>query len=408
MTPAIRIHTAGAAIVLGLAATSASAVESLDTLRSAVSGGKPSLDARLRFENVDQANRLRTADAFTARARLGYTTGKWNGFDVMGEYESVTAFGGAEYNSTVNGRSRYSVIADPYGSELNQSWIRYTDLRFKTTAKYGRQKLIFDNARFLGNAGWRQNETTFDAASISTTWLPKTTLDYAFISNVNSFNSTNIPMWGNVVHLSSTPYSFANVTAYGYWFDYKTNTKARPDTRSLGLRATGTVPVQDIKLSYALEYAYQSQYGQAPTTIGSNYFLAEVASTFARIWTLKAPSVKLGYEVLGGNGQYGFQTPLATLFAFQGWADQFLTTPANGVADAYVQVGATLEKVQLQATWHDFRAVQLAAHYGSEWNLHISRPLVEGVTVGLRYADYDSKGFSSDTRKAWAWLEYKF
>ncbi|MCH7821975.1 MAG: hypothetical protein IIA07_08160 [Proteobacteria bacterium] len=30
----------------------------------------------------------------------------------------------------------------------------------------------------------------------------------------------------------------------------------------------------------------------------------------------------VGYENLGGDGAYGFQTPLATGHAFNGWADQ--------------------------------------------------------------------------------------
>ena len=45
-------------------------------------------------------------------------------------------------------------------------------------------------------------------------------------------------------------------------------------------------------------------------------------------------TVKAAYESLEGNGARGFSTPLATLHAFQGWADVFLNTPADGVDDA--------------------------------------------------------------------------
>ena len=34
-----------------------------------------------------------------------------------------------------------------------------------------------------------------------------------------------------------------------------------------------------------------------------------------------------------GNGVKGFTTPLASLHKFQGWADKFTATPANGIED---------------------------------------------------------------------------
>ena len=43
--------------------------------------------------------------------------------------------------------------------------------------------------------------------------------------------------------------------------------------------------------------------------------------------------MKLGFERLEGNGTVALQTPLATLHAFNGWADKFLSTPANGLRD---------------------------------------------------------------------------
>ena len=47
-----------------------------------------------------------------------------------------------------------------------------------------------------------------------------------------------------------------------------------------------------------------------------------------------------GYEVLGaddGAALTSFQTPLATLHKFQGWADKFLTTPPNGIREGAVR-----------------------------------------------------------------------
>ena len=47
------------------------------------------------------------------------------------------------------------------------------------------------------------------------------------------------------------------------------------------------------------------------------------------------------YEVLGSDGgRKGFATPLATLHLWDGWVNEFLTTPANGLRDFYVSGGS--------------------------------------------------------------------
>lgn len=404
-SPLLRHSFAVAAL---LSACNAQA-EGLDVLRYAISGGTPSLDARLRWEQVDQTNALRTADAFTVRGRLGYTTGKWNDFDAMVEYEGVSALLAQEYNSTRNGRTAYSTVADPSGEELNQAWIRYAGLPLKTTAKFGRQKLIFDNARFIGNVGWRVNEQTYDAALLSNAYLPKTAINVGHISNVNSFRTNvNMPLQGDVVHVTNTALPWANVSAYGYLLDFDVSTAAMQDTRTLGLRLSGTVPVQAFKLAYAVEYAKQSDYADAPALVDADYTLVEGQLTLPNIAMVKSPAIKLGYEVLGGDGAYGFQTPLATLHAFQGWADMFLNTPATGIQDSYVAASATIEKVSAQLVWHDYRADSGAAHYGSEWNAYFTRPLIENLVAGIKYADYNAKDFAVNTRKLWVSLDYKF
>ena len=396
-------------IAAALLVSSGAHAEGLDVLRYAISGGTPALDARLRWEQVDQTNALKTADAFTVRGRLGYTTGKWNDLDAMLEYEGVSSLFAQEYNSTRNGRTAYSVVADPSGEELNQAWVRYAGLPLKTTAKFGRQKLVFDNARFIGNVGWRMNEQTYDAAFLTNSFLPKTVINAGHISNANSFlTGVNMPMQGDVLHIANTALPWATISAYGYFLDFDTSTALRQDTQTIGLRVSGTVPVQKLKLGYALEYAQQSDYADAPAIVDADYLLAEGQVTLPDVAVLKAPALKVGYEVLGGDGKYGFQTPLATLHAFQGWADLFLNTPANGIQDSYAAASATVEKISAQVVWHDYRSDSGGRHYGSEWNAYFTRPVIENFVAGVKYADYNAKEFAVNTRKVWVSLDYKF
>ncbi|MFT5806450.1 MAG: hypothetical protein ACI9LG_000713 [Moritella dasanensis] len=57
------------------------------------------------------------------------------------------------------------------------------------------------------------------------------------------------------------------------------------------------------------------------------------------------------------SGDYGFATPLATLHKFNGWSDQFLNTPTQGLADLYLSVsskvagGSAAGKVDTDKVW---------------------------------------------------------
>lgn len=388
----------------------------LDLLPYALSGGTPNLDARLRYEQVDQDNLDEPAEALTARLRLGYTTAKWNDFDAQGEFEGVYAIGDGHFNDTGNGELGYPVVADPEGEDLNQAWLRWTGLP-KTAIKQGRQRIVLDNARFIGNVGWRQQEQTYDATLVTTTLLPKTTLNLGQLSNARSFryfpidgrDTQNVDLSAWIANAKIEPLPWLAASLYGYWLDFETDSAARQDTQTLGVRLAVSRPAGKLKLSATLEFAQQQDYADAPDTADAQYTLIEAGVALPRI------NAKLGYEVLGSNdGLYGFQTPLATLHIFQGWADQFPVTPVTGVEDRYLQVGAALAKFAWIARWHQFSADEGGADYGSELDLQVTRPVIEALTLGLKYAAYDAdefpavEGVAFDTAKFWAFAEYQF
>src|SRR3546814_9023927 len=74
-----------------------------------------------------------------------------------------------------------------------------------------------------------------------------------------------------------------------------------------------------VKLSYAASYARQSDYRNNPNDYSAEYYLVEAGLGFSGF------TIGGGYEVLGadnGVALTSFQTPLATLHKFQGWADK--------------------------------------------------------------------------------------
>lgn len=408
----------GSASVLLLALSLQSvAEESSGFLQDAVLGGKANLDLRLRYEDVRQDNPLKDADAMTLRTRLGYTTGKWNDFDIQVELEDVHALGNVDYNScpgalsdSCNGNTGFSVIADPSGTELNQFWLRYSGLP-DTVLKYGRQRLILDNARFIGNVGWRQNEMTYDGFNVMNTSLPKVTVNYSHLTNANNIFFGDFQLTGDLLNVAWVPSEQFKLVGYAYLLDFDIDPPSpgvRSDSRTLGLRAVGEVPLDPAKFLYTVEYAKQGDYKDSPLTVDADYALVEVGAAF------KPATIKFGYEVLAGDrgNAYGFQTPLATAHAFQGWADVFLGTPATaafaGVVDTYISLATKGGDFSFLAVYHDFDADDGHAKYGDEFDLQVYRPINDALGVTLKYADYAADTFATDTRKIWLQGDYKF
>lgn len=374
----------------------------------ALAQGTAHLDLRLRDEYVDRdaAATPDTSDALTLRARLAYSSAVWRGVDASIEYEGVTAWDQGRYNSGVNGITSRPVIADPTGSELNQAWLRYRGLPW-TTITLGRQRYTLDNQRFVGNVGWRQNEQTYDGVSAVLKPVSTLSINYAYFHNIDTPQFLNVSM--KRTHLLNAAYRYSDALqlgAYGYWLDFEHTASAanRQDSRTLGLRGSGSWPLQaGWTARYGVEYAQQRGYADAASAAAADYWSAELGVSNAVL------QARLGSETLGSHkGQYGFQTPLATLHAFNGWADQFLVTPDAGLRDRYASVALTQWRTTATLVYHRFDARQGGAHDGDEWDASVSRPIGASFCVLAKYAYYDADRFSANTRKLWLQTEYRF
>ena len=134
------------------------------------------------------------------------------------------------------------------------------------------------------------------------------------------------------------------------------------------------------------------------------YANAEVGLRFVNQWVTTA-----GVEILSGDGNRAFQTPLATLHKFNGNADIFATaTPPDGLEDLYVKLYAPIAAARITITWHDFRAQSGSADYGTELDAELAWRINEHWLLGAKYATYDRDTFATDTDKAWIYLEAAF
>lgn len=378
------------------------------------------VDARYRYEHVEQDNLTRNANASTLRLKAGYKTGTYRGLQGLVEFDAVGNIGKEKYNNTVNGKGTYPVIADPDGVELNQLWLSYAGLP-DTLIKAGRQGINIDNQRFIGTVGWRQNDQTFDAITLSNGSISGLDLMYGHVRNVNRIFSDQHPLgdFDTETHIAHAAYKFFDwltLAGYGYWLDI--DLAPASSSRTYGLRATGKSPVNEKwNFFYEAEIAEQDDHAHNPNSYDATYYHLSPGFTRQNL-TLQA-----GIESLEGSGNNrAFQTPLATLHAFNGWADQFLTTPPNGLEDLYGRVVYKFENVHpwLNSTvftgaYHKFDAENGGMDYGDEWDLQLSRPLnldnqgwSEDASITLKFADYDADNFSTDTQKWWVVFQVRF
>ena len=389
------------ATAIAMALSTASYAEGIT---ETVSAGKVNFDSRLRYETVEQNNTLDAADALTLRIRLGYTTAEFSGFFGALEFEGSKAIV-EDYNSTINGKTNYSTIVDPDFEEINQSFIGYKGLG-QSVIKYGRQRLSLDNHRFIGNVGWRQNEQTFDGFSFVNSGLQDTTINVAYLTNANRIFSDdssqgNYRMQSPILNVSYKGLSFATITGYGYFLDFDKAIALSSET--VGVRFVGKAKLgEKNSFNYTVEVARQEDYGSNLNSFSHDYVTVEAGVD------INAFTAKVAYELLGGDGTTAFQTPLATLHAFNGWTDQFLSTPVGGLEDINVSVGATFSGAKASLIYHEFSADTGGNTYGNEIGFSLSKSFDKNYALGLKLAQYSADGFSVDTDKIWIWGEMKF
>lgn len=372
----------------------------------------PFADIRYRLELVDQQGLPEDATASTLRVRVGLRTAAWNGLQAVVEGEGVLNLGPEHFNDTVNGNTAYPVVPDPQDVLLNQAYLRFQPVE-AVTAAAGRQRIDLDNQRWIGSVGWRQNDQTFDSARVTVAPAEGVSLDYLHAWRVNRVFGPDSPqgIWRdsniNVLRTAYAIEGMGTVTAFGYWLDIPASPSA--SSRTLGVRLAGSRQVRPgLTLLFNAEYARQQDQAANPQDFVLDYVALEQGVTVG------GATLKAGLERLEGNGATGLQTPLATLHAFNGWADKFLTTPASGLRDLYldagyrVPAGGPLPGLQLRAVWHDFAATRGGVAYANEWNALVSYPLARGVTATAKFAHYDAQNFATDTTKVWLMIEARF
>jgi len=379
---------------------------------------RPLVDARLRYENVDQDGFARDAVALTARVRAGVELGLPQGFSLLAEAEATAPLV-EHYNSQANGRTAFPIVADGANIELNRLQLQYRGVR-NLVVTAGRQRINLDDQRFVGSVGWRQNEQTFDAVRFEAQHLGPFSIDVTYawkVWTIFGIEARDLPRTSavrqsiggdNVFAGAGATFGPIQARAFAYLIDQDEPGRLGFSSQTYGLRAVGTLPTGRIRSTLTASYARQSDYAGNSNRYAADYWLLEGAATLGGF------TATAGFEDLGASGGRpltSFQTPLATLHRFNGWADKFLTTPPDGLRDYYLSVGRTfnpthsLPALQASLAWHAFTSDRLVRAYGQEWDAQLGFRL-NRTRFLVKYAGYDADRFGADTDKFWFQIEW--
>ncbi len=379
-----------------------------ESIVDAITDGKASLAFRYRYEFVDQESFDDNAHASTLRLRLNYETAAYRNWSGLVEFDYVAELWPKEFNSGAGtsgpNRGQYPVVADPGGEDLNQLYVQYAGREWR--GRLGRQRILLDDQRFVGGVGWRQNEQTYDALSFKVDRLERTSIFYSYVTNVNRIFGSGVPAGrhDHNTHLLNARVDLNEsfkVIGYAYLID---NDDAPAfSTNTFGLRVEGGLGVGSGRLALLGELATQSDAANNAASFDTDYYRLQA------IWSTGPWTAGLGYEMLGSDNGVGFRTPLATLHAFNGWADRFLATPPDGLEDLYVRLGAKVAKWSIEGRYHDFGAEATSENFGREIDLQAKRPLGARYDLLLKAAFFDARSDNfEDVTKIWLMLSARF
>jgi hypothetical protein len=370
-------------------------------------------DIRLRYHSLERDDFIEDAQALTLRFRGALEVDIFEKTSALIEVEGAYALIN-EFDDGTGARPLFPFVPEPEGIALNRLQI-ISEIIPETRITAGRQKLALDDWRFIGAFPFRQNDQTVEALRLETTAIGPGILDVGYFNKVHRpLGPDNVrgKFEGDSFFLN---YNLATAIGRVSVFRYATELATGPpgplrnveSSQTTGIRVIGRRDGDPLSIVWEASYAKQSDYADNPNDFSADYALAELS--------LKPDyfTIKLRAEKLGSDNGVGLQTPLASLHRFQGFADQFLQTPPDGVRDysifAQYDFGSVgpLSDVKSFVRHHWFEADTDGRDYGRELNLSL-RGKINKVGLALEYADYRAETFSSDNQSLFLTAEFSF
>jgi len=410
-------------------------------------------EIRPRFEyandalNVGTNNPLNPSDTktfTTMRTRLGVKATVDSDTSGFIQIQDVRTWGGANPTKAPPSITQTGTSVSANGLDIHQAYIDLKNvLDTGVSLKIGRQEMVFDEHRLIGNIGWIQQGQTFDAVRGGFSLSDDLNLTAFAAKTVANFTH---PTLGNTVNTLATSesnflgarlnYSLGGkdrITPYFYHALNPTRTGA-----SFNGAFTPVAPLAQ-RLDYVGVYILKHidrfrirfdgayQFGNISNTVDTRaYMLTINASTNVAI--AKGANVMLWFDYLSGDDgtdptkAKNFITPYATNHAYYGFMDNYLNIPTQGLLDAAVKVWVKpTKKLKIKVDAHWFRSakdtlVNTSKDLGQEIDVTGIYPLAKNTKLVLGYSHYFAGNVLSqgsgknhqDGNWAYAMMDFKF
>lgn len=383
------------------------------------------VSVRARLADASVAGETGRAASLLLRARLASRwTRQWS---TLVEVDHVSSTWRDDHSDgrRLNGKP---LIPDVPGTELNQLAVRYRGAENEVTL--GRQRLEWDEQRFLGSDSFWQQDQTFDALALERRLLMSSRWQYLYIGRANrifgrgrdlpehdypSYPETDEPPGyypddyslagehrhdSHLTRLELNEWDYTQLVLYGLALDNRDQPSMSNDT--LGARYRFSYQAHPLRYRLLLEVAGQER-PELPGRPQPHYYLAELAVGY-QSWEW------LGrHEVLGSDQGYGFTTPIGSTYLFQGFAGVFAITPDDGLKDSSLRLNWRAHPWEVSVRHHWFSAQTDGRDYGREWNIEVQLKPARPHEIALRYADFQgSSPYLPNQRRAYLDYRYNF
>ena len=339
----------------------------------------------------------------------------WGGEVASAAPPSMTRTGTSVHSSGLDVHQAYIVVKNVWDSGVNM--------------KVGRQEMVFDEARLIGNIGWIQQAQAFDAARFD--FKVGGTGVTAFYAQTQANDSH--PTMGQTIVAGTQDGHFGGLrltwglgekgdrlTPYYYIVNNTANGFAAPTvTIYENLNVAGVYLQKHFgNVRFRFDGAYE--FGPMSPTVDVNAYML----TGALEWKTEGGNkIALWVDYLSGDNKPAdtksetFVIPYGTNHKFYGHIDKFLSNPTAGLIDIALRTNWKLnDSTKLEVDLHNFSsAVSLAggsSNLGQEVDIDINHKLAANTSLRAGYSRYfagnkvTNGGTTGNTTvdSNWAWV----
>jgi len=385
----------------------------------------------------------------TMRTRLGLRAIVDSDTSAFIQLQDVRTAGGETPTTAPPSITQTGTSVAASGLDLHQGYIDLGNvLGTGIHLRLGRQEMIFDEHRLIGNIGWIQQAQTCDAAradvdlgqfinglsltaffakTVAST-IPGTTGTHPTLQLTNNSNATFDSNFAGARLTFKLGDKGDRITPYFYYALNPAKTGKTPIKITDNIEYVGAYLVKHVSgFRFRFDGAYEFGNVNAATDIKA-YMLTAAIGT--KLDIAHGFGITAWYDYLSGDNNpndatvHTFTTPYATNHAYYGHIDKFLNIPTQGLQDIAVKMWLKpTQKMKFIVHLHQFMSAKTSTaanpprNLGQEIDTHFKYPLAKHTMLALGYSHYFGNGTVNggvtgdttlDSNWAYGMVDFKF